>query len=144
MKNETSFTLHPQLAADCAHICDFSLCSVLLLNDARYPWFILVPRRVDIREAYQLSETDQQQLTRESSAFGKAIMDDFEGDKLNIGALGNMVPQLHIHHIVRHKGDPAWPGAVWGVGQRVAYSAEEIAQIQITIAELNLAELKPS
>ena len=140
----SDFILHERLAADCQIIGHFALCHVLLLNDARYPWFILVPRRGGISEAYQLSVDDQQQLTHESSLFGKAIMDLFKGDKLNIGALGNMVPQLHIHHIIRRKGDFAWPGAVWGVGDGVAYNSGEMDKIASKIAALGLKGYSPT
>ena len=138
----TDFTLHSRLAADCISIGTLPLCEILLLNDARYAWFILVPRRAGIREVYEMSEADQQQMTRESSAFGMAIMDAFNGDKLNIGALGNMVPQLHIHHIVRHEGDAAWPGAVWGVGTGVNYAAHKIDEMKAVIAGFKLAGYK--
>ena len=108
------FELHPQLAADCHAVGDFPLCRLLLMNDAQYPWFILVPRRAAVREIYQLSAADQSALLRESSLLGAALMRAFTGDKLNIAALGNQVPQLHLHHIVRYQGDPAWPAPVWG------------------------------
>ena len=111
---DSGFTLHPQLAADTFAVGDWPLSRVLLMNDAQFPWLILVPRREALREIYELSLPDQQQLLRESSTLGLALMDMFAGDKLNIGALGNMVPQLHVHHIVRHVGDPAWPSPVWG------------------------------
>lgn len=133
-----TFTLHSRLQADCTHLGDFPLCRVLLAGDARYAWFILVPRREGIREAYEMSEADQDILTRESAAFGKAIMKAFGGDKLNIGALGNMVPQLHIHHIVRHEGDAAWPDAVWGQGEAQAYSTTQIEDIRQTLSALDL------
>jgi len=109
-----SFELHPRLAADTVALGDFPLCRLLLMNDAQYPWFILVPRRENAREIYLLEDRDQQQLLRESSLLSRALMDAFRGDKLNVAALGNVVPQLHLHHIVRHQGDPAWPGPVWG------------------------------
>lgn len=105
---------------------DFPLSRLLLLNDARYPWFVLVPRCPDITEIYQLNEANQQQLLRESSQLGRFLMGEFNGDKLNIGALGNLVPQLHIHHIVRYRSDEAWPGPVWGVGKAVPFLDEEI------------------
>lgn len=117
----TDFVLHPQLAADCIPIAEAPLSRLLLSKDARYPWFILVPRRADIREIYELSEADQAQLLLESSTLGKAAMQAFAGDKLNVAALGNMVPQLHVHHIVRYKTDAAWPGPVWGQHPAVAY-----------------------
>ena len=109
-----SFALHPRLAADTVVIGDFPLCRLLLMNDAQYPWFILVPRRDNAREIYLLEERDQQQLLRESSLLSRALMDAFAGEKLNVAALGNVVPQLHVHHIVRYAADAAWPGPVFG------------------------------
>jgi diadenosine tetraphosphate (Ap4A) HIT family hydrolase len=120
------FTLHPQLQTDGILIGDFPLSRLLLLNDARYPWFILVPRRQAITEIYELGEEEQQQLLRESSQLGRFLMDAFRGDKLNIGALGNLVPQLHLHHIVRYRSDAAWPRPVWGVGTAVPFLPEEV------------------
>ena len=109
-----SFALHPQLARDCHRLGRFELGLLLLMNDAQYPWFILVPQRPQLREIYQLDETGQALLLRESTALSRALMAAFRGDKLNIAALGNMVPQLHLHHIVRYEGDAAWPAPVWG------------------------------
>jgi diadenosine tetraphosphate (Ap4A) HIT family hydrolase len=109
-----TFELHPRLAADTLALGDFPLCRLLLMDDAQYPWFILVPRREGAREIYLLDEADQAQLLRESSRLSRALMDAFKGLKLNVAALGNVVPQLHVHHIVRFAGDPAWPGPVWG------------------------------
>lgn len=106
--------IHPQLLKDCMVIGKMPLSHLLLMLDANYPWFILVPERVGIREIYELSMTDQQQLLHESSNLGNALMQGFRGDKLNIAALGNIVPQLHVHHIVRYQNDPAWPAPVWG------------------------------
>ncbi len=113
-QNEAGFELHAQLAADCRTIADAPLSRLLLLDDAQYPWFVLVPRRAGIREIYELAEADQLQLLRESVALGRALMRAYGGDKLNVAALGNMVPQLHLHHIVRYAGDAAWPAPVWG------------------------------
>lgn len=109
-----NFELHPQLAADTVEIGDFPLCRLLLMNDRQYPWTILVPRRAGLREIYELHESDQLRFWRESAQLSQALMRAFNGDKLNVAAFGNMVPQLHIHHIVRFKGDPAWPAPVWG------------------------------
>ncbi len=120
--------LHPQLAADCAVVGDWPLCRLLLMNDAQYPWFILVPRRAGIREIYELSEADQQALWRESAQLGRALMQAFSGDKLNIAALGNMVPQLHLHHIVRFRNDAAWPSPVFGKHPPQPYLPEQLAQ----------------
>ena len=111
---EASFVLHPRLAADTVVLRQWPLCTMLLMNDARYPWCILVPRRPGVREIYELSTTDQQQLLRESSTLGRALMQAFAGTKLNVAALGNVVSQLHVHHVVRFEHDAAWPGPVWG------------------------------
>lgn len=108
------FTLHPRLAADCLALGELPLCRLLLMNDAQYPWCILVPRRDGIREIYELGETDQSALLHESSMLGRALMRAFDGTKLNVAALGNVVPQLHLHHIVRYQNDPAWPAPIWG------------------------------
>ncbi|MDQ6970296.1 MAG: HIT domain-containing protein [Mariprofundus sp.] len=136
-------SLHPQLQQDCFIVGQFPLCLLLLLNDSNYPWFILLPQREHpcnhsddhsdegLRELHQLSERDQQQFMRESSALASCIEQTFKADKINIAALGNMVPQLHIHHIVRHTSDAAWPAPVWGKVSAVPYSpddAEEICQ----------------
>jgi diadenosine tetraphosphate (Ap4A) HIT family hydrolase len=134
----TAFVLHPQLQKDGIVMGDFPLSRLLLLNDARYPWFVLVPRREGITEIYQLSEADQQQLLRESSQLGRFLMEGFNGDKLNIGALGNMVPQLHIHHIVRYHGDEAWPGPVWGVGTALPFRQDEVAILRERCEALGL------
>ena len=118
--------LHPQLARDCQRLGRFPLSHLLLLRDANYPWFILVPDRDEINEIYQLSEDDQQQLTRESSQLSRLLAESFQADKMNIAALGNMVPQLHIHHVVRYRTDPAWPGPVWGAVAALPYSDEAL------------------
>ena len=122
------FTLHPRLAADCITIGELKLCRLLLLNDHRYHWCVLVPRRTDLSEIYQLSDTDQIQLTRESSRLSQCLAQTFHADKMNIGALGNLVPQLHIHHIVRYRDDPAWPGPAWGVGEARPYPEQQRAE----------------
>lgn len=109
------FELHPRLAEDTLAVGDFPLCRLLLMNDASYPWFILVPRRAEIREIFELARHDQQQLLDESSQLSRVLNRVFYADKLNIAALGNMVPQLHIHHIVRYQSDRAWPNPVWGL-----------------------------
>lgn len=121
------FALHPRLAADTFVLGDFPLCRLLLMNDANYPWCILVPRRADAREIYRLDERDQQQLLRESAALSRAMMDAFGGHKLNVAALGNVVAQLHVHHIVRFPGDAAWPGPVWGRHPPRPYAPDERA-----------------
>ena len=109
------FKLHPRLEQDTSVIGDFPLCRLLLMNDANYPWFILIPRRAEIREIFELERCDQKQLLEESSHLSQVLSNIFQADKLNIAALGNMVPQLHIHHIVRYQTDQAWPNPVWGL-----------------------------
>ena len=131
-----SFVLHPQLAKDCHRLGRFGLGQLLLMNDAQYPWCILVPERTGLREIYELSEADQALLLRESVALGRALMQAFKGDKLNVAALGNMVPQLHLHHIVRHAGDPAWPAPVWGRHPPRPYTAAELEQRRAALRPL--------
>ena len=112
--SSAGFTLHAQLAADTFEVGDFSLSRLLLMNDAQYPWCILVPRVVGARELHRLDDADQLQLLRESTALSRAMEAVFKPHKMNVAALGNVVPQLHVHHIARFRGDPAWPAPVWG------------------------------
>lgn len=99
------------------------LSQVLLANDSRYTWLILVPARNDVFEIYHLSERDRIQLSKESNWVQEKLADAYAPDSLNVAVLGNVVPQLHVHHIVRYKTDPAWPGPVWGHSQAVAYDS---------------------
>jgi len=121
----TQFKLHPDLNRDGIPIGDFALSRLLMINDAAYPWCVLVPRVADIKDAYQLSEGEHAQMVAESRALCRAMMAAFKGDKMNVAALGNMTPQLHVHHIVRRAGDPAWPGAVWGHAPLIALTRDE-------------------
>ena len=121
-----AFTLHPQLAADCLVLADLPLSRLLLMNESRYPWFILVPRRADLREIHHLPQTEQRQFWHESAWLSTRIEQQFSPDKLNIAALGNMVPQLHIHHIARFQDDAAWPAPVWGKFTPEKYEASEL------------------
>ena len=116
-----SFTLHPRLAADTSFIADWPLCRVLLMEDARYFWLVLVPRRDGVTEITDLSAEDRALLMEETARAGQIVKG---GAKLNIGALGNLVPQLHLHVVARHSGDPAWPGPVWGFGKSAPYTDE--------------------
>ena len=128
--------LHPQLEKDCFVIGRLPLSAVLLMNDANYPWFILVPQREGITEIHQLTEEDQQQLMRESSQLAVAIEKEFKADKINVAALGNVVPQLHVHHIVRYKTDPAWPAPVWGRVPAKPYAENEMIDISSRLRPL--------
>ena len=125
------FALHKQLAKDCIQWGRSELCECLLLNDANYPWFILVPRVEEITEIYQLPAEHRARLEQESHEFSLALADHFAPSKLNIAALGNMVSQLHIHHIVRYKDDAAWPAPVWGYQQAVNYTAEQLLNLEL-------------
>lgn len=109
-----AFELHPVLAKDCRHVGDFPLSLLLLMNQAAVPWFILVPRRVEISEIHQLLEADRIQLMAESCSLSRALVTAFAAHNLNIASIGNRVPQLHVHHVVRFPTDPAWPEPVWG------------------------------
>ena len=102
------FQLDPQLAGDCIIVGDFPLTRLLLMNDSTFPWFILVPRVSDIEEAYQLNDEQQLQLMHESSFLSRKLQALFSADKMNVAALGNVVRQLHVHHVVRYVGDAAW------------------------------------
>ena len=126
-----AFELHPRLAADTHFIADLPLCRVLLMNDRRFPWAILVPRVVNAREIHALSLDRQQQLLTETVHFSRHMEDEFNADKMNIGALGNMVPQLHIHIIARRETDPAWPAPVWGNGKALSYDENRDPTISI-------------
>lgn len=108
------FKLNEQLASDCIVLGDFKLCALLLMNDAQYPWFILVPRQEAITEIFQLSAVDRVQLIEESCLLAEKLSEAFAAHKMNIAALGNVVGQLHVHHVVRYRNDVAWPAPVWG------------------------------
>lgn len=124
------FTLDSRLQQDTLPIGDFPLCRLLLSNDANYPWFILVPRREDISELFQLDVTDQQQLWRETTALAEVLKDSFDADKMNVATLGNVVSQLHMHVIVRKRDDAAWPAPVWGKHPSKPYSAQQVEAIR--------------
>ncbi|KGJ95145.1 HIT domain-containing protein [Colwellia psychrerythraea] len=130
MTEATTFTLHAQLATDGIELADLPLCKLLLCNDSAYPWFILVPKVADISEIYQLDWQQQQQLLNESSLLSELLMQVFTGDKMNVAALGNVVEQLHVHHVVRFKDDAQWPKPIWGQQALTPYSEEALAVIK--------------
>jgi diadenosine tetraphosphate (Ap4A) HIT family hydrolase len=133
---ETTWTLHPQLAADTMPVGDLALSRVLLANDANYPWLILVPRRPALTEIIDLEENAQIQLLGEIAAASSALKDLTACDKLNVAALGNVVAQLHVHVIARSRADAAWPKPVWGASPAKAYDP---AMRDALIADLRLA-----
>ncbi|MCC4269590.1 HIT family protein [Marinobacter nauticus] len=130
------FQLHERLAADTHKLGVSRLCDVLLMNDSTWPWVILVPRVSGIREIFELQVEQQQRLLFESSALSEGMMELFSGDKMNVAALGNMVPQLHLHHIVRYQGDPAWPGPVWGKQPPVPYTDDQLVNVKAKLQSL--------
>ncbi len=118
------FQIDPRLAEDTLEVASLTLCQVLLLNDRRYDWLVLVPRRESVTEILDLSPQDQAQLWREVTLVARVLRHAQPDLKLNIGALGNVVRQLHLHVLLRQEGDPAWPGPVWGHSPREPYTAE--------------------
>ncbi len=130
-----SFVLHERLAADTVLLRELALCSARLMNDSRWPWLILVPRRPDITELHALDDADQVQLIREIALASRVLNAAHRPDKINVGALGNLVPQLHVHVIARTRTDPAWPGPVWGVGTPLPYGEA----LKATVARLRAA-----
>lgn len=118
------FQIDPRLAGDTLEVSSLTLCQVLLLNDMRYDWLVLVPRRESVTEVLDLSPQDQAQLWREVTLVAQVLRSAQPELKLNIGALGNVVRQLHLHVLLRQEGDPAWPGPVWGHSPRKSYDME--------------------
>jgi diadenosine tetraphosphate (Ap4A) HIT family hydrolase len=116
-----TFALHPRLQNDTSFVGDWALSRVLLMNDARFPWFILVPRRDSLHEIHDLMPEDSELLIKEITHASQSLKFIAGADKINIGALGNIVPQLHVHILARRSDDVAWPGPVWGCGAPVPY-----------------------
>jgi diadenosine tetraphosphate (Ap4A) HIT family hydrolase len=121
------FALHAQLAADTHPLLDLELSRVLLMDDARFPWLILVPRCDGARDWIDLAHAEQHRLLDEVGTCSLVLRAVARPDKLNVAALGNVVPQLHVHVVARHTNDAAWPRPVWGIGERVPYAAEALA-----------------
>ncbi len=125
------FAVDPAFEAGSIAVGDLPLCHVRLQTDARWPWLILIPRRPGLREVEDVSAADRARLIEETVLAGQAVRaigaaTGFTVEKLNIGALGNVTPQLHVHVVGRRAGDAAWPGPVWGVGVAEAYEAEAL------------------
>jgi diadenosine tetraphosphate (Ap4A) HIT family hydrolase len=134
------FELHTQLDKDTVPIGDLALCRVLLMNDANYPWLILVPRRAATSEIFQLTALDQQQLMQEVSAVSAALAAHYRADKINVAALGNVVPQLHVHVIARYQDDAAWPRPVWGAAVARAYAEDMLVATVEELRDLLVTE----
>ena len=129
------FSLHTQLAADTSLIGRLSGCQLLLMNDARYPWLILVPEQDGLRELHELNDKTFQAVTRAIKSLSASLQALTEAPKMNIAALGNLVPQLHIHIIARRHDDAAWPRPVWGEGTPEPYSEDERQVLLATLRE---------
>jgi diadenosine tetraphosphate (Ap4A) HIT family hydrolase len=122
----STWSLHPQLKKDTIDIGDLPLSRVLVIKDANYPWLLLVPRREETVEIIDLDEVEQAQLMTEISRVARALKEITKCDKLNIAALGNVVPQLHVHIIARRSSDVAWPRPAWGAAPPLPHDAEEV------------------
>lgn len=132
------FVLDSRLQQDSLVLGDFPLSRLLLSKDANYPWFILVPRRADVSELFQLDLADQQQLWKETTLLAEALKGEFLADKMNVATLGNVVSQLHMHVVVRHRGDAAWPAPVWGKVPALDYAPAQIDAIRRRLRGLAL------
>ncbi|HOV97271.1 MAG TPA: HIT family protein [Thermomonas sp.] len=129
--------LHPQLADDSTPVIELALCEVRLMDDANHPWLILIPKVADAVEIIDLSPAQRAQLTTEIDTAARALKALFKPDKLNVAALGNLVPQLHVHVIARYQNDIAWPRPVWGAANARPYEPEElIARVRALSATL--------
>ena len=137
-----AFSLHPQLAEDSLPVVELALCDLLLMNDRRFPWCILVPRVENLRELHDVPQAQRAVLYQEINATSCALERLVDADKINVAALGNIVAQLHIHVIARFSNDAAWPAPVWGFGSAEPYS-EPDESAQMLISGL-VSELKPS
>lgn len=137
-----SFQLHPDLERDGVLMGHFELCRVLMINDQAYPWFVLVPVRANIHRTIDLSPEDHAMLWTESRLFGTAIMSIFKGENLNVAALGNMTPQLHIHHVVRFANDAAWPGPIWGKQPLKPRTSSDIERIRRMLEQAGIEGFK--
>jgi len=134
--SDAEFALDPRLQGDTRFVASLTLCDVLLMNDTRFPWLVLVPRRANQVEICDLQAEEQATLWHEVNLASQALRSLMPFDKLNLGALGNIVRQLHIHVVGRRGGDAAWPGPVWGSGKAVPYETEALAPL---IAKLRSA-----
>ena len=130
--SEIGWSLHPQLHADTVPVCDLALSRLLAMNDANFPWLILVPRRAGVSEILDLGD-EQSMLMNEISLVSRVLKDETRCDKLNVAAIGNVVPQLHVHVVARRKDDAAWPKPVWGAVPRCVYAADAMERFVTAI-----------
>jgi diadenosine tetraphosphate (Ap4A) HIT family hydrolase len=130
LKVKAMFALDARLQQDTICLGDYPLCRLLLMNDAHYPWFILVPRREDTSELFQLDAGEQAQLWWETTVLAEKLKDCFAADKMNVATLGNVVSQLHMHVIARRRDDEAWPAPVWGRHPAQPYTLEQLSALK--------------
>jgi predicted alpha/beta hydrolase family esterase/diadenosine tetraphosphate (Ap4A) HIT family hydrolase len=140
LERSAPFTLHPRLGAAGVRVAESGLSLLLVTNERRYPWLTLVPKVAGMHELHELDEDDRSRLLEESCAVTRALALDFGADKVNAGVLGNVVPQLHIHHVARFLDDPAWPAPVWGHSPRQLYSDDELASLKQRLAQGRLRQ----
>ncbi len=137
---ETGWSLHPQLAKDTVPVCDLPLSRILVMNDGEFPWLIMVPRRAGVSDIIDIGD-EQAQLMAELSVVSRALKDETHCDKLNVGAIGNVVPQLHIHVVARRENDPLWPKPIWGTAPRCASDPAALEQFAAVIRQRVIALL---
>jgi len=123
-----TFSLDSKLESDSSYVCDLTLSQIRLGANSTFPWVLLIPKRDNIREIIELNESDQQQLMREIVQVSRAVQSIYQPDKINVGALGNIVPQLHVHVVARYVGDKAWPSAAWKGDFKVPYTPEDLEE----------------
>lgn len=135
------FHLHPQLARDTLPVTRLAGCQLLLMNDRRWPWCVLVPEQAGLRELHDLPEATRARVLELACRLSAALQQEFMADKMNLAALGNQVPQLHLHVIARHVGDAAWPAPVWGHGPAIPWTPEEratmLARLRTLVTDLH-------
>ncbi|KKJ75683.1 diadenosine tetraphosphate hydrolase [Kiloniella litopenaei] len=138
------FALHERLEADTLFIKDLTHSRVLLMNDNQYPWLILVPRYPNLRDLHDLSKDQLTEVMEEVRLVSDILVEEFKAFKINVAALGNMVPQLHIHVIARYEDDPAWPGPVWGVHPAKAYDSNKAQALKVILeTAIERGSIKP-
>lgn len=138
------FEPDPRLVEDSYPVTELPLCQLRLMNDTRFPWLLLIPRKRGVGEVFELDEAEQQQLWREAGRIGQAFKTLMEADKLNVASLGNVVAQLHVHLVLRREGDDAWPGPVWGQGEATPYDLDGLAAMRDRVlAMIEGLDLRP-
>lgn len=140
----SAFVLDARLQRDCLHVADFPLCRLLMMNDARFPWFLLIPRVPGARDPIDLDADSYRRLWEESADLARALRTAFTPHKLNVAALGNQVAQLHVHHIARYQSDAAWPAPVWGYGEAETCSEPLVQQRRSELLAALPGRLRPN